>query len=79
MNYQSGNQNVNTQQLRSMSVYQNDMVPDQRESRKIGARQGSSGVGADLHNISKVQKEMRTNSAAANIIDSDQQLLNLTA
>lgn len=78
MNYQERNNGGNTQQPRSMSVYQNDLVSDQnREPRKIGSRGGSSGVGADLKNISKIQKEMRTNSAAANIIDSD--LLNLTA
>jgi len=74
----------NTQQLNSMSVYQNDLVaePNSRESRRMG--RGSSGVGApgaagiELGNIAKEHREMRTSSATAGNTNTEFKLLSMT-
>lgn len=77
-----------TQQLNSMSVYQNDLVAEAhpRESRRMAGR-GSSGVGGsgfnsntstgnDLSSITKEQREMRTSSATAGNTNTEFTLLN---
>ncbi len=74
----------NTQQLNSMSVYQNDLVtePNSRESRRMG--RGSSGIGAsgatgiELSNITKEHREMRTSSATAGNTNTEFKLLSMT-
>ncbi len=64
-----------------MSVYQNDLVTEHntRESRRLGrGSSGSGGVGAELSDITKEQREMRTSSATAGITNTEYKLLNMT-
>ena len=52
---------------------------ENRESRRLfRGNSGSTNVGADLSNITKEQKEMRTSSATAGITNTEYKLLNIT-
>jgi len=52
---------------------------ENRESRRLfRGNSGSTNVGADLSNITKEQKEMRTSSATAGITNTEYKLLNMT-